>query len=118
MAKVFNISAICRQKEHYMVNIEGRLKEIKSLVDEGKYFTVNRARQYGKTTTLLALEEYLEKDYHVILIDFQTFGNDEFENENVFSLAFASSFIQLLSETSILVTDEIRKIIEQIYIYI
>lgn len=35
-----------------MVNIEERLKAIKILVDAGKYFTINRARQYGKTTTL------------------------------------------------------------------
>lgn len=26
------------------------------MVDAGKYFTINRARQYGKTTTLQALK--------------------------------------------------------------
>jgi len=118
MAKVFNISSVCRSKEHYMVNIEERLKEIKHMIDAGKYFTINKARQYGKTTILLALEQYLQKDYHVVLMDFQTFGNDEFANENVFSLAFAASFIQLLSETDILIVGEMRKIIEQIRIYV
>ncbi len=35
MSKEFNVTAVCRPEEHYMVNIEGRLKEIKSLVDAG-----------------------------------------------------------------------------------
>ncbi len=37
-----------------MVNLSERLVEITKLVDAGKYFTINRARQYGKTTTLVA----------------------------------------------------------------
>lgn len=61
MSKEFNVTAVCIPEEHYMVNIDGRLKEIKSLVDASKYFTINRARQYGKTTTLMALEDYLQK---------------------------------------------------------
>ena len=55
MGKVFNTTAVCVPEEHYMVNIDTRLKEIRKLVDGGKYFTINRARQYGKTTTLRAL---------------------------------------------------------------
>ena len=55
MPKVFNTAAICIPQEHYMVNLDSRVREIKKLVDAGKYFTINRARQYGKTTTLRAL---------------------------------------------------------------
>ncbi len=50
MGKVFNVTADCKPGEHYMVNLDGRLSEVKELVDAGKYFTINRARQYGKTT--------------------------------------------------------------------
>ena len=57
-----------------MVNIEGRLAEIKKFVDEGMYFTINKARQYGKTTTLRALQDHLQTEYYVISMDFQTFG--------------------------------------------
>ena len=39
-----------------MVRLDERLREIRELVDAGKYFSVNRARQYGKTTVLMALE--------------------------------------------------------------
>lgn len=71
MAKVFNVSAVCIPEDHYMVNIDKRLAEIKKLVDDGKYFTINCARQYGKTTTLRALKEYLRNDYYAVLSDFQ-----------------------------------------------
>ena len=45
------------------------LEIIKSMVDKGQYFTINRARQYGKTTTLHLLETFLEKDYFVLNLD-------------------------------------------------
>jgi hypothetical protein len=54
-----------------MVDLTDRLKAIKELVDAGKYFTINRARQYGKTTTLTALKEYLENDYIVVDLSFE-----------------------------------------------
>ena len=71
MGKVFNTTAVCIPEKHYMVDITERLNQIKALVDEGKYFTINRARQYGKTTTLLALKKMLEKEYDVIMMDFR-----------------------------------------------
>lgn len=101
MPKVFNTTAVCIPEEHYMVDISGRLKEIKSLVDAGKYFTINRARQYGKTTTLRALYRYLQKEYYVVLLDFQTFDNDKFENGNVFSAAFINSFLRSLKRNTL-----------------
>ena len=66
MSKVFNTTAVCIPEEHYMVNIAQRLQEIKALVDDGKYFTINKARQYGKTTTLIALKRLLESEYDVV----------------------------------------------------
>ena len=63
MAKVFNVTADCKPEAHYMVDMKKRLEEIKGMVDAGKYFTINRARQYGKTTALRALHRYLQNDY-------------------------------------------------------
>lgn len=40
------------------------------MVDAGKYFTINRTRQYEKTTILAALADYLQEDYEVVSIDF------------------------------------------------
>ena len=62
MRKHFNTEGCCYPDEHYMVNLDSRLKKIKEMVDAGKYFTINRGRQYGKTTVLNSLEEYLSKD--------------------------------------------------------
>ena len=94
MPKVFNTAAICIPQEHYMVNLDSRVREIKKLVDAGKYFTINRARQYGKTTTLRALYRNLMKDYYVVSLDFQTFGSAEFETESRFANSFADSILE------------------------
>lgn len=113
MAKEFNITALCIPEEHYMVNIDGRLREIKGLVDSGRYFTLNRARQYGKTTTLMALEEYLKGDYYIISMDFQTFGEAEFQDENKFAISFADSFWQLLKENRPVPITEVGELLDR-----
>jgi hypothetical protein len=41
---------------------------------------INRGRQYGKTTTLRALAEYLKDDYVVMALDFQAIGAEKFAN--------------------------------------
>ena len=69
--KEFNTTGICNPDKHYMVDISQMVKDIKALVDAGKYFCINRARQYGKTTTLAALKKALTGSYNVIYIDFQ-----------------------------------------------
>ena len=47
--KKFNTTAVCIPTKHYMVDISDKVEQIRKLVDEGKYFTISRARQYGKT---------------------------------------------------------------------
>lgn len=81
-----------------MVDLESRLKAIKKMVDDGEYFTVNRARQFGKTTTLNALAAYLKKDYQVISLDFQTMAALSFESEQSFVAAFAEEVLDAIDE--------------------
>lgn len=57
-------------------------------MDYGSYFAINRGRQYGKTTTLNALEEYLKDDYIVLSLDFQQLGTGDFADETTFVRAF------------------------------
>ena len=38
MSKTFNVNGICYPNEHYMVNIDSKLAQIKQLVDEKKIF--------------------------------------------------------------------------------
>ena len=92
--RYFNTTGICDPQKHYMVDLQQRLAEVKALVDEGKYFTINRARQYGKTTTLHALADYLNQDYFVVSMDFQMQMSDaKFKSENAFAIAFAKAFV-------------------------
>ena len=98
MKRCFNVTGPCDPRLHYMVDIRERLKEIKALVDSGAYFTMNRARQYGKTTTLHALADFLKDDYIVILMDFQKMSGNDFADETVFSNAFADAFAMAAEE--------------------
>lgn len=72
-----------------MINLDSRLAEIKKMIDKGQYFCINRGRQYGKTTTLKALQQYLSDSYIVLGMDFQFMSHSNFENEETFSRAFA-----------------------------
>ncbi|MCD7766526.1 MAG: AAA-like domain-containing protein [Lachnospiraceae bacterium] len=89
MGKYFNVTAVCIPDRHYMVDITERLRQIKEMVDRGDYFTINRARQYGKTTTLTALEKYLQPDYLVISLDFQGLETDDFTDNQSFARALS-----------------------------
>ena len=89
MERYFNITGCCNPQEHYMVNLDSRLAQIKKMVDRGQYFSINQGRQYGKTTILKALREYLKNDYVVISMDFQFVSTSEFATENSFVKAFA-----------------------------
>ncbi len=89
MRRRFNTTGSCNPKRHYMVNLDSRLKKIKEdYIDEGSYFIINRGRQYGKTTTLRALEDYLKEDYLVLSLDFQEISTEDFANAEVFVKAF------------------------------
>lgn len=93
--KVFNTTGICKPSEHYMVDLYDRLIKVREYVDAGKYFIINRARQFGKTTTLFALTYFLQDKYLVVSMDFQMqMSNAKFLNEAVFSTAFAKAFMQ------------------------
>ncbi|MFI3212531.1 MAG: AAA family ATPase [Eubacteriales bacterium] len=91
--KHFNTEGVCFPEEHYMVDLQERCKEIKKLIDARKYFTITKARQYGKTTTLAALADYISDEYIVFSLDFQEFSTEDFKNEQVFSTVFAENIL-------------------------
>ena len=68
MKRRFNITGSCNPERHYMIRLDDRIKKIKEkYVDDGSYFVINKGRQYGKTTTLSALERYLKDDFEVLI---------------------------------------------------
>ena len=92
--KSFNTTAVCIPSKHYMVDLTERVREIGELVEKGEYFTINRARQYGKTTTLNALKNYLTPKYVVISLDFQGISSSGFATEQDFVQEFSRLIIK------------------------
>lgn len=89
MLRYFNTEGRCEPDRHYMVRLDDRLDRIKRLyVDREKYFVINRGRQYGKTTTLMELAEYLKDDYGVLALDFQMMSTGSFADEQTFVISF------------------------------
>ena len=97
--RYFNTEGICDPKIHYMVNLDDRLQTIrKRYVERGSYFIINRGRQYGKTTTLWMLEEYLKDDYLVISLDFQALSTADYQDEYAFTRAFMRILVEAIEE--------------------
>ena len=77
-----------------MVDLSEKVEYIRNLIDKGEYFTINRARQYGKTTTINAVKEAISKDYTVISLDFQGISKSGFETEQEFVQEFCRLIIK------------------------
>ncbi len=94
MAKKFNITGTCFPEDHYMADVSKKLEGARKMIEVGEYFTINRPRQYGKTTTLHTLTDILEKtgEYLVFNISFEGIGDAVFEDEDT----FAPTFLKLL----------------------
>ena len=92
MRKEFNITGSCNPQWHYMVNTEERFKAVEALIDRGKYFTINRARQYGKTTMLQTIRRRLSDKYLIIKTSFEGIGDESFKGQET----FVKSFVQLM----------------------
>lgn len=86
--KRFNVAGLCVPHMHYMVDISEKLRRIKVMLDNGDYFTINRARQYGKTTTLAALRELIKDEYLVISISFEGMTEEGCESTKAFCNTF------------------------------
>ena len=94
MKKKFNITGVCYPHIHYMMDISAKLAEIMRMVEAGEYFTINRPRQYGKTTMLFSLDELLKhkEEYFTIRLNFQ--GVDQKWHDS--DQAFAEMFVNRL----------------------
>ncbi len=66
----FNVTGRCVPSKHYMVDISNKINQIAAMVERGDYFTINRARQYGKTTTLISFG-FLKREGYLLTFDFR-----------------------------------------------
>ena len=97
--RIFNTAGLCVPDKHYMVDISGKLAKIMEMIDKGDYFTINRARQYGKTTTLLLLARALPKDYTCISLSFEGVGDTMFASPASFCQRFLLYISKILEIT-------------------
>ena len=71
--KRFHVTGNCVRDKHYMVDTTEKINTIiEDYIQQGSYFTINQARQYGKTTTLYLLEEKLKETYIVLNLSFES----------------------------------------------
>ena len=90
MEKEFNVTGTCRPAKHYMADVSKKWNNALKLIARGKYFIINRPRQYGKTTALYAMWDILKakSDYLVFNISFEGIGDTIFTQEHLFSRGF------------------------------
>jgi hypothetical protein len=73
--KFFNTAGPANQEDHYKIDPLTRwdMDEILTLIDQKKYFILHAPRQTGKTSCLLALRDYLNKDgkYNCVYANFE-----------------------------------------------
>ena len=93
--KEFNTEAICIPNLHYMVDISDKIQQIEKLIAHGDYFTINRARQYGKTTMMSALSRKLQDQYLMVRMSFEGVGDTFFEND----YRFVRNFIKRMGKS-------------------
>ncbi len=84
LKKVFNITGLCVKDRHYMVDTTEKIRKIIKMVERGDYFTINRPRQFGKTTTLHSLKQALSDQYLVVESSFEGVGDNFFKSEENF----------------------------------
>lgn len=73
----FNINGSDSPVWHYYGRNGNRTKKIKeNYADYGSYLVINRGRQYGKTTMLQALSDYLSEEYFVFCWIFRNAGGN------------------------------------------
>jgi len=111
MAKKFNDTGLCIPHRHYMVDTSQKLAQIMRLIEAGEYFTINRPRQFGKTTTLALLTNKLNQrdDYVALEISFEGIGDAPFASEQT----FAPAFLRLIAQSVKFTVPEMASYFEQ-----
>lgn len=78
-----------------MADSSAKYARILAMVEQGDYFTINRPRQYGKTTALFQMEHILKqsKQYLGIRISFEGLGDSAFHDEEHFCQMFSDGLV-------------------------
>ena len=102
MAKQFNTAVTCDPVRHYMVDTTAKMKVFERMIDDKKYFTINRARQFGKSTSLNWILHNMSQRYLVVPIDFENTSESNWLSEKSFYDFFCDNMISLTSDDALL----------------
>jgi AAA-like domain len=110
MKKRFNVTGVCYPEQHYMADTSAKFARIMDMVEQGDYFTINRPRQYGKTTTLFRLVDALKKkgDYVVFRTSFEGVGDAVFESESTLAPMFFRRLAQYMQNHDKTLSDHLQ----------
>jgi energy-coupling factor transporter ATP-binding protein EcfA2 len=97
MRKEFNTTGTCFPHLHYMADVSTKFDFAISLVEKGKYFAINRPRQYGKTTMLESLSRALIKSEEWLVFNISFEGIDSQMGAEM--TPFCQAFVRLLSRS-------------------
>ena len=93
MEKEFNVTGNCNPERHYMADISHKFEDVMQLIRKGKYFAINRPRQYGKTSMLSLIARKLRqrKDEFILSrMSFAGVGDTIFKDEESSSIYFVT----------------------------
>ena len=100
--KRFNLTGVCVPDKHYMVDLSEKVDIIiKDYIEQGAYFTVNRARQFGKTTMLSSLARRLADKYLVIKLSFEGIDDGNFNDNHSFVDMFVKNVTKWLRQMNV-----------------
>ena len=111
--KEFNTTGVCIPEKHYMADVSKKINAIEKMVEEEKYFTINKPRQFGKTTIFYLLKKELVKTgYLVLKISFEMMSSDIFESEKLFVKNFLREIKNTIRFSEINNKAELLKLVE------
>jgi len=103
--KFFNTAGPVREENNYMIDPLKRINkdEIMTLIDKWRYFILHAPRQTGKTSSLLALQDYINKEgrYDCVYINVeasQAARNDVFEGVRAIIIELAERVSTTLND--------------------
>ena len=93
MAKYFNTSVTCDPRLHYMVDTTEKMKVFEHLIDTKMYFTISRARQFGKSTSLNWILWNMSDRYLVVPASFELYSQNDWIDDEAFVKYFCTKLI-------------------------
>jgi hypothetical protein len=80
MKRIFNTTGTCIPTRHFVADVSAKVNQVMEMAARGDYFTINRPRQYGKTTLMYHLFQEMQgkKGYLPLDISFEGIGSSTY----------------------------------------